>query len=292
MTWENMTKTQKLIWLKKLSGDGAKLTTVTGYAPITLATAANKNIKSLIQQGIVSIYGGNPSWTNPTTLLCNYGAILPKKAGTSYTDPTVFDVSGTAEIVKIYHNSEVISSATVEILLASQSLSNAVDTQDIITGEVKRRNAIIVLDGTENFGMGNMGSGIYFYLGVPSAAKGNKLCACTHSSAVQTGTWNAIIFKNFTEVDDPTDLNGLKQYLAEQYANGTPVMAVYPLDPDLYYTETVPSQEMRTVEGDNVLSLTKANPSSVGKKTVEYYKSTSNKYRPIVGTGQVGYAVI
>lgn len=298
MTWDNMTKTQKLIWLKKLSGDGTKLTTITDNPPFYLTSSANKNVKSLIQEGR-AYSDGAPSWDNPTSIYCNNGNIVAKHAGTSYNDPSVFETSKSRETVTIYNENWTSSSvAYVQPLFSTvmRYTNHVFDTQEVISGVVTHRTAVLVLDGTENISIGSNTVYRYIYVrDIPGAWKDESgrvvHCLCTHKIEPYCTSDGNITLPNFCKVEDMDNVQ-LRQFIADQYTNGTPITIVYPLEPTLYYNEQVTPQEMQTFEGKSYLDVLITTGRAYGDKTIQYYQMAGNRTRPIVGTGQVGYAVI
>ncbi|MBQ3990201.1 MAG: hypothetical protein II630_05110, partial [Bacteroidales bacterium] len=66
-----------------------------------------------------------------------------------------------------------------------------------------------------------------------------------------------------------TSLEVAKQYLADQYAAGTPVIVIYPLDEPT--TESVAGQTLQVTDGDNVLEITQASLSGL-QLEAEYEK--------------------
>ena len=65
------------------------------------------------------------------------------------------------------------------------------------------------------------------------------------------------------------NLATFKAWLATQYANGTPVIIIYPLKADT--TETVTAQPMQTTTGDNTAEITQASMAGLEIST-KYYK--------------------
>lgn len=65
---------RKLLWLKLLQGAAAVLQTVTGNAPLTLANAIARAIKSLTQTGLCT-QASTPTPSAPVDIKCNNGAL-------------------------------------------------------------------------------------------------------------------------------------------------------------------------------------------------------------------------
>lgn len=148
--------------------------------------------------------------------------------------------------------------ATAEMLL---SLGDYTDEQEIISGVVTRKLGVKVLDGTESTST----IGGIFRLNcpdiIPEMTTGwQTRRICTHGVCGSASTTNSNI-----EIDTGhiwfgggfglTESTG-PQFLANQYAAGTPVIIVYPLATET--TDTVTGQPMNTTAGDNILEITQA----------------------------------
>ena len=120
------------------------------------------------------------------------------------------------------------------VLRAVGSGNNLIaDSYDVSTGKITRRIGVKVLDGTEDWEIYTGWSANSFSLRdfLPSRSGG----LCTHY--VYNGTWGAAV--NNTMYINSTWLiitdtrfsttTAWKQYLADQYANGAPVIIYYPL---------------------------------------------------------------
>ena len=141
--------------------------------------------------------------------------------------------------------------ATAEMLL---SIGDYTDVQEILSGDVTRKVGVKVFDGTENWTWSASG---FVYLPISDAALAtdiNSGIICTHlsytSAAWASGDgirWNAvgtnIILAKKTGVSSADDW---KQWVADQYAAGTPVIIVYPLATAT--TESVTGQPMSVVK--------------------------------------------
>ena len=163
---------------------------------------------------------------------------------------------------------ETVSTATCEDLL---SVGTYTDQQEIIDGTVTRKVGVKVLDGTENWQSGATGR---YYLSVDQQyLKNTYTPLCTHfpmstttggtgdmttpnTLALYVGGINAYQMYAYPSTTTANSLSAWKQWLADQYAAGTPVIVVYLLATST--TETVTGQPMETVEGDNVVEITQA----------------------------------
>lgn len=125
--------------------------------------------------------------------------------------------------------------------LASDGIHQKRDTY-IFTGTEKWYKGNVPVEGT-----------VQFYVGKSSTLK--SLCNCTHF--VTTKTINGIALGNFMNFYPSTEL-GLttveqwKSYLAEQYANGTPVIVEYELAEEIVIPYT-PEQEEAYYELQHLL---------------------------------------
>lgn len=153
-----------------------------------------------------------------------------------------------------------ISRASVPDLLA---LTDYVDEADIISGKVTRRCGILVLDGTESWtkaasynvystpvGEARSVSERYFALSTHfvSTNETNANMPADSIKATDLSSAYAVSIKSATI----STLENWKAYLAAQYANGTPVIVVYPLSAPT--TEQVTPQELTTAAGANIIT--------------------------------------
>ena len=150
--------------------------------------------------------------------------------------------------------------ASAEYLFAVGSFA---DTQDIISGEVKRKCGIYVFNGTETWIDGNYGyiteavqdqSG-ETYTPLSTHFKGTTGTPQSNSNTFRCyrtsgGVGRIYIAPNRTTYDTK---EAFAAFIAAQYAAGTPVIVLYPLATE--QTETVAGQALATVEGDNVISV-------------------------------------
>lgn len=145
--------------------------------------------------------------------------------------------------------------ATAEMLL---KVGNYIDEQSIIDGVVTRNVGVKVLDGTENWAFRNQSLSL-FYATIADTyfndSQANHLALSTHFLGVEvnntnmpdnsckcaslTGTNSLQVFVKSTNFAAPEDI---KSWLASQYAAGTPVIVIYPLETPT--TETVAGQTM------------------------------------------------
>lgn len=163
--------------------------------------------------------------------------------------------------------------ATAEMLL---KVGDYQDVQSIIDGVVTRNVGVKVLDGTENWVVFSGLRGVYQVAGrfpTDVALIPNEYIGfCSHFSVIAISAsissrilngqmgWNTsgyLTMKN----ESYTTVAEFKQFLADQYAAGTPVIVVYPLATPK--TESVAGQTLQVQAGDNVLEITQASLSGL-----------------------------
>lgn len=156
--------------------------------------------------------------------------------------------------------------ATAEMLL---KVGDYQDEQDIPAGVVTRNVGIKVLDGTENF---ETATATNCYSLTNTLGTGNfsdRTIMCSHFANTPTmpdigdrqgfafiankGLEYTIAFGATTQFSTQALW---KQFLADQYAAGTPVIVVYPLATPT--TESVAGQTLQVTDGDNTLEITQA----------------------------------
>ena len=143
------------------------------------------------------------------------------------------------------------------------------DVQEIITGTVKHKVNVYVLNGEETAWNDVVSSSSYAMpktaLGSDSNVLPNKSTdvICSHYGVLATESgvgvqdiiWVGGSNVNFKTKATYATLQDWKDYLAAQYAAGTPVIVIVPFATE--YTEPAPiAQSMTVVDGDNTVSLT------------------------------------
>ena len=135
-------------------------------------------------------------------------------------------------------------------------VNNTRDTQEIITGVTTRNCGILVLDGTESWAAHPSLTG-WFYLSNSIFPSLTTPIICSHypynsnysysgqfaSCGTTTGTTARIIIADNVNFQTTSVVTAFKSWLAEQYAAGTPVIVVYPLETPT--TETVDAQLLK-----------------------------------------------
>ena len=160
------------------------------------------------------------------------------------------ELGSTATEYEPYYNS---GTATAEMLL---KVGTYQDEQEILSGTVTRKIGIKVLDGTEDWKKGQS-----FYCNtLTGVLQADHSCYCTHYQGIMNNS--AVVTDNNTcRVGYHTDSDiawdrlyiyadrslyttaqDFANYLADQYAAGTPVIVVYPLNAST--TKTVSPQKL------------------------------------------------
>lgn len=202
-------------------------------------------------------------------------------AGNPVAEPIDIYADGTAEVITLGNHT-----AHAENLFG---IGEYADTQEIISGAVTRNIGIKVLDGSENWETSSWGTTInkgFFArfsggMVIPTESTTTIDCICTHYQAVNRTTASESTSVNvgyfgggnsssppYFLVRTTMELADFKSYLAAQYAQGTPVIILYPLAEAT--TERVTGQNLSTVEGTNTLTVT-AEVSGINL-SVEYAK--------------------
>jgi len=163
--------------------------------------------------------------------------------GNKYQDKTGVYADGMVETIRDAAGHK----ATAQMLL---SVGDYKDEQNITTGAITRRVGVKVLDGTEdwrkNVSLADTRNAFSTNLNfVPQS----KVSYCTHLPNVTSTNLDGVylgVGMNFIlgSSSNITTAEQFKAWLAEQYANGTPVIVVYPLAEPT--TETVTAQSLTT----------------------------------------------
>lgn len=197
-------------------------------------------------------------------------------SGTEIDHECQVELGSTATAYIPYYNG---GTATCENLL---SVDTYKDTQEILSGSLIRNIGVKVLDGTENWVQSNTKNDVY-RLTETTAKREQMAIYATHfvgtSEADVNMPDNSIKLGSCAAVPDygvlairlsnVTTLSQFQQWLADQYAAGTPVIIVYPLATET--TESVTAQPMETVRGDNICDITQASLSGL-ELSVKYIK--------------------
>lgn len=217
---------EEILRRKLISGGGGSvLQTVTGISPLTLLNVARRGIKSLTQFGKCE-QTGTPTPSVPVDIKCNNGALKTYPPRGTSSQASTPSPSSPVPIVDTEANGMVL-----------RSLSDRQDTYSSAAGTITRRVGVIVLDGTEDWNW----DGATHTLSVPDIinADNRKIAMrCTHYPIEANGTAYTNVPPNTMYglsnrriglKNDTMDSAQFKSFLAQQYANGTPVIAYYPL---------------------------------------------------------------
>ena len=189
--------------------------------------------------------------------------VLQVEEGSEHTEYEAFHYILVAEGMTETITDSANNTATAEMLL---SMGNYTDTQELLTGAVTRKIWVIILDGTENWGLYATNNGYRsFRVNSFLSAKASR-GICTHlpyydfissnmdRECVAIGGNKTTFYINLAGEERTVD--DLKDWLASQYAAWTPVMFIYPLATET--TETVTGQTLTTIQWDNTLTITQA----------------------------------
>lgn len=156
-------------------------------------------------------------------------------------------------------------SASAENLLA---VGDYVDMQDIVSGEVTRKCGVWVLTGEENWSTASTNTDVYYvnatYLPNDYGVASRFTPICSHlggiisTQSITAMTDNTIKTNNSSKivyvcVGQAYTAAEWKTFLANQYAAGTPVIVLYPLEESS--TESVTPQDLSTLKGNNVVNV-------------------------------------
>jgi len=229
---------------------GANYFNVTEYASIEDMSSYSNAIKA----------SDNTTFTtsaNTNYLLIGVWGYPTPAAGTviSVTNPQL--EQGSTATTSIYADGMVETirdaaghTATAQMLLGINDTYR--DEQNINTGAITRKVGVKVLDGTETTTWTVQATRVYTSkanIGL-SGAKKDTNCISTHFGSsggvniISINAYGNVLFFYNLENLGITSVAQWNQYLAEQYAAGTPVIVVYPLETET--TENVTTQQMTT----------------------------------------------
>jgi hypothetical protein len=193
--------------------------------------------------------------------------------GMVYATGTSYDYRNTLDI------RERSNIATCEDLL---SVDTYIDTQDVISGTVTRNIGIKVLDGTENWQ--DYGAGRAYLADIFTGLSSIAGTICSHFTVTNTNNhakdmnidYGGVQPTNlFLRYDAMNTLANIKQYLADQYAAGTPVIVVYPLATAT--TETVSKQILQK----SPVSIVEASMDNLTVSEIESVHTTPSPDYPL-----------
>lgn len=223
------------------------------------------------------IFSGSVSSASPKTFTtpanCYYVCCgLANSAGGEVTDIQL-ELGSTATAYEPYFNG---GSATAEMLL---KVGDYQDVQSVLDGSVNRQLGVFVLTGKENGWFYASNQKIYYCTALIYKRDDNYKPICTHYSGdiyskITDLTIDNTVFTSYLSnaagvfafrdlrYSNTNQMAAWKQYLADQYNAGTPVIAVYPLATAT--TESVTAQPLTIQEGTNIVEITQASIDNLG----------------------------
>lgn len=190
----------------------------------------------------------------------NFVSLYMKGQGTLDTLAEYYDIQleegSTATAYEPYYYG---GSATAEMLL---SLDDYKDVQNVTSGAVTRNVGIKVLNGSETWSYYSVTQGNLFRIIISDSVSGSKnvlgvLCNQYKVVGNRTDLTLSGTARNYDFINNNyTDLTDWGAYVAQQYANGTPIIIVYPLEEPT--TENVTPQPMNIQAGTNIVEITQA----------------------------------
>jgi len=179
------------------------------------ATASNAASINYIKLSGGCTLSATPTLTSPADIICNNGTISIDSLGNIV-------VTGTTETV----TDSLGGTATASMLLGVDGVA---DIQDIISGDISRNVGIKVFDGTEYNNWTVQSNRVYALKGninIPDAASSSTPIS-THVSSCEINTYGNVLFNFDTASYNITDATSWNNWLAAQYANGTPLILIY-----------------------------------------------------------------
>lgn len=210
--------------------------------------------------------------TARTVTVSGDDALLVYSSSGTATDTTDYDIQvergATATDYQPYFDG---GTATAETLL---EVGDYQDEQEILSGAVTRNVGVLVLDGTENWLLATATNLVQFYTYDTQGVITNNVSltstiapyGCTAANRTQydfgcySGNSGNLCFQMKGSAT-LTTVSAWTQYLADQYAAGTPVIVIYPLATPT--TESVAGQTLQVEDGDNTLEITQASLSGL-----------------------------
>lgn len=186
---------------------------------------------------------------------------------------------GTPEVITVTHADSTTETASAENLYA---VVDSADTQEIISGAVTRNVGYYVFKGTETMATSTAyGNCVLFNKSIhkwPCDRDCTPLCTHFQGApriASGTATENTCFFNAaghfYFRTDDYETAAAFKEFLAAQYAAGTPVIVLFKLTTPT--SESVASQPLSTEDGTNTITVT-AEVSGISLTCV--YKGTAS----------------
>ncbi len=252
----------------------------------------NPNSKTTNQSGVVRFGGEFPAGTY--YIYNGFNETIYYRDGVSSTSST--SLASNRGIVLSFTNALVVwhsSGLPTDTIMVAESseaipfepygqfkipISNGQQTTNIYLGSTQTVRQIkkVVFDGTETWGA--TGAGIIYYGAISDYIRTEAItCACSHFQAVTNRTTSSTSIDNsvcfgigeynriFIKCQYTTDTD-FKQFLAQQYANGTPVTIWYILATDT--TAAVNEPLMKIGNYADTLSNATAIPTTEGANSI------------------------
>lgn len=224
--------------------------------PYTFTITSDRYMRFMVKNG------DNSDFTNDN--IGNF-QIEQGSTATPYMPYGQIYVDGTTETVEIDTTG---NTATAENLF---KVGDYQDVQSVIDGGVTRNVGIKVLNGTENWNyisgntprfrtlintINDLGLRLtpLYSTHFLCVSDGRPFSQVPNNSIYTGGGTGGEVFIHSS--DFGTSVESFKQWLADQYANGTPVIIAYPLATAT--TETVTGQPMNIQAGTNIVEITQA----------------------------------
>lgn len=193
---------------------------------------------------------------------------ITRKAAYATTPVTELKVE-TGNTMTPYFNG---GTATTEMLLSLVQSATTVytDEQEVISGAVTRKVGVKIFNGQEDWTLASNADASgnrVFYIAITDKMTGNnKPMLCTHYAYVGSASYSTLTTGSFLSNASNTAVYfdggsittkaAWQQWIAAQYAAGTPVIVTYPLATET--TETVTGQPMSVQQGTNIVEITQA----------------------------------
>lgn len=190
------------------------------------------------------------------------GKLFYRQSATAGINTGEFAVEAETLVVASYQRNATDLAIYSHAQLASVANLYAVgdykDKQDIISGAVNRRVGVKVLDGTETWGQKNATDGRIIMRLNDAINQASAPIIVTHgqwsSSAVKdSDEWRILAGPYLCCYSSLETTDDFKAYLATQYAQGTPVIVMYPLAEPV--TEHITPQSLSMADGSNTIEV-------------------------------------
>ena len=168
---------------------------------------------------------------------------------------------GTPEVLTVSADGGATQTAYVPMLL---SIGDHNDEVELIHGILTHKVGVLVFDGSEGWRTSTSGTNIYI---LSSEIAVNLTAICTHFAKVSNTTSsgnmpdgsfrghpsNSVLYFKYDSVGS---LENFKEFLAAQYAAGTPVIMAYSLATET--TDHITPHHLHTTAGTNIVDVTSA----------------------------------